>query len=226
MTISIQQGLNELKLLDKRIEKATEALQGSTMFTKSPNTKVKTTAKTSVTYTTEESVKEFINSENAKLQSVLDLISRRAKLKSAISRANAVTKVEISGKTMTIAEAIDRRNHLAFEYNLYKKLRDEFKRTLVSLETYNASVKKANELLLTEELKKADDSTDVASRVEKLSKVLADREAELAVAFTDSVEPVAVLDFIQGKIDELDQFDNDFSLALTVVNVSTQIDID
>src|SRR4051812_4089557 len=53
-------------------------------------------------------VEEFENRAKAKWDSAQDLIKRRNVLKKALIASNAVTVIDVAGKTMTVAEAIDR----------------------------------------------------------------------------------------------------------------------
>ena len=48
----------------------------------------------------------------------MDLISRRNKIKSAIIMSNAKTVVEVAGKQMTVAEAIDKKSSIEYEKEL------------------------------------------------------------------------------------------------------------
>src|SRR5690606_13391079 len=103
MTLSIAGALVELKLLDKRIEKAT----GNGLF---------------VSYKLGQNVpKLFKNSEEmlttikASHQSVTALITRRNMIKSAIVVSNATTKVTIGDESMTVAEAIERKNSIYYD---------------------------------------------------------------------------------------------------------------
>jgi len=110
-TMLVTQGLNELKLLDERIKKEIDSLEAVAVAKKS-NTNI----------TTNLSKADFCKNEKAKMQSVLDLIERRSKIKSAIVHSNAVTNVTIAGKTYTVAEAIERKNSIIYEELLTRQL--------------------------------------------------------------------------------------------------------
>lgn len=108
--ISINRALKELKTIGNRINKATG--QGkfagySSKLTVEGNYK-----------TTEEMVDHIKSS----YQSVTALINRRNVIKSRISKSNALTEVSVNGKVMTVAEALEYKNGLAFEANLANKL--------------------------------------------------------------------------------------------------------
>ena len=94
--ISITEALNELKLYDSKINKAIA------------NAKLASAAKKSSDKVGVVKKEEFEERAKASYQSVTDLIANRNALKSAIVKSNAVTEVTINGKTMTVAEAIER----------------------------------------------------------------------------------------------------------------------
>jgi hypothetical protein len=65
---------------------------------------------------------DFETEAKAKFQSVVDLIERKNKIKSAIVTANGVTQVKISGVKMTIADAINFKSVVVFKKNLIATL--------------------------------------------------------------------------------------------------------
>ena len=95
--MSIQEGLNELKTLDARINKALSA-QGQYA--------VVVTGKRVVRGF--ESNEKFINKAKAKFDSIQSLIKRRDLIKNAIIKKNAEVEVEIGNQNMTLAEAINK----------------------------------------------------------------------------------------------------------------------
>lgn len=113
--ILVTKGLNELKLLDSRINRKIE--EGEFVAS----------AKASAINVNGKISKESYKS-NAKgnYQSIIDLIRRRNQIKSAIILSNSITKVDIAGKTMTVAEAIDKKNSITYELALLEKLTFEY----------------------------------------------------------------------------------------------------
>ena len=82
-TITVTEGLNELKLYDSKIEKAINNL-------KLIGAKKKAAEKVGVV-----NVEKFIADAKATHQSVMDLIRNRNALKAAIVKSNAITYLEI-----------------------------------------------------------------------------------------------------------------------------------
>ena len=100
MKMKVQEGLNQLKLLDKRIK---AALRGVTMYDWETDTK-----------------------PEAKLASFNALVKRRLAIQVAIQESNTRTMVTVSGATMSVAQAILYKNSL-LEYTpiVEQKLRDD-----------------------------------------------------------------------------------------------------
>ena len=114
--ILVTKGLNELKLLDSRINRKIE--EGEFIAA----------AKLSVQNVNGKTTKEAYKANaKADYQSIVDLIKRRNNIKSAIIQSNAVTKVDIAGKIMTVAEAIDKKSSIEYEISLLEKLTMQYK---------------------------------------------------------------------------------------------------
>ena len=113
----VTQALNELKLLDSRIEREIS------------NTGFVTAAKTADKKVTPSVTKEeYIASATAGYQSIMDLIQRRAKIKAAVVASNAVTKVTINDEEMTVAEAIEFKTSISYEIKLLRTLKTQYDR--------------------------------------------------------------------------------------------------
>ena len=114
--ILVTKGLNELKLLDSRINRKIEEgefIAAAKLSVQNVNWKI-----------TKEAYKA---NAKADYHSIVDLIKRRNNIKSAIIQSNAVTKVDIAGKIMTVAEAIDKKSSIEYEISLLEKLTMQYK---------------------------------------------------------------------------------------------------
>lgn len=130
--ISVTRALTEIKHLADRIARDT-------------NKPFVGVAKGQANYTTCQSapsmkVEAFSDAVKANLNSVLDLIAYREKLKRAVIKSNAETIVVIAGESMTVAEAIEKKANIAFTERLIATLRHQ-------LVTANGVVEKANKAL-------------------------------------------------------------------------------
>lgn len=123
---SITRCLVELKTLDNRINK----LIGSTTF---------------ITYKTKNknynySEDDFKKGVLSDYQSLTDLIERRQKIKNAIVLSNATTEVEIAGKKMTVSQAIEFKNTIAYKMNLLDSLKRQRQHVTIETETHKMRV--------------------------------------------------------------------------------------
>lgn len=122
--ISITRALTELKTLDKRIQKAIDS--GSFVSYQGQFYKPD----------------EQTRSAQANFQSITDLLERRKKIKSSIVMCNAVTKVTICGKEMTVAEAIETKSSIKHLENLLNRLKAQFAQANKTVEQLNDKVRR------------------------------------------------------------------------------------
>ena len=126
--ISITEALNELKLYDSKIMKAIT------------NAKLVGAAKKSSDKVGVVKKDDFEERAKASYQSVTDLIANRNTLKSAIVKSNAVTEVTINGKTMTVAEAIERKNSIEYDEQLLNAMKTQYVAATSSVDKENKKV--------------------------------------------------------------------------------------
>lgn len=123
--ISVARGLAELKLLDKRIDRAIrEATFGG----------IQIGNRVSAGFT---DVEEIEKAAESGLQSVNALIKRRNAIKSAIVVSNAITMAVVAGELMTVAEAIERKTSIEYEEHLLNKLKLTYTSLTSQIDTNN-----------------------------------------------------------------------------------------
>ena len=206
--ISITEALNELKLYDSKITKAiTNAkLVGAT---KKSSDKVGVVTK-----------ENFIEKAKASYQSVTDLIANRNALKSAIVKSNAVTEVTINGKTMTVAEAIERKNSIDYDETLLAEMKRQYASATDTVTKENKKVdNKVDELLAT--LIGKDSSKDVS----KESQEAIEKPYRLKNEY-EFIDPIGLLDKIETLEAEIDGFKSEVDTRLAVANSITTVEID
>lgn len=123
----VTQGLNELKTISSRIERAI----GNAKFVAAAKKSEKNVAP-SLTKD------EFIEKAKASFQSIEDLINRREKIKAAIVQSNAETLVEVCGETMTVAKAIELKSFIEFRKMLLDQMRDQLYRSTATMNNNNS----------------------------------------------------------------------------------------
>lgn len=159
--MTVQEGLNELTLLAKRIEKQVQDMKLYS-FTEPIDAK-------------------------AKLQSVTTLASRRTAIQYAIAASNTVTTVTVADTPMTVTEAMYKKNsytneldtiikHVGYELQLYtaevrnmQKTEDETIRTLLESAVANGTVldEEATRSVLRKPLKSNMDITETYTKITK-----------------------------------------------------------
>lgn len=128
--ISIARALVELKLLDKRIERAIrESLFGT----------FKVGNRISAGFT---NVKDAETRVKADFQSVKDLIRRRSNIKSAIVVSNAESKVVVNEVEMSRAEAIERKTSIEYEMQLLHRMKNTYAKLVNEVDDINEDVKR------------------------------------------------------------------------------------
>jgi len=123
---SITRSLVELKTIDGRINKIIDGGLFMTFKTKSKNTR----------YNEE----DFKKSATADFQSVTDLIKRRDQIKNAIVLSNATTMVEIAGAKMTVSQAIEFKNTIAYKAALLATLKQQRQMVIVDVDAHRQKV--------------------------------------------------------------------------------------
>lgn len=115
MKMSITRALVELKNLDKKITQANTGVNFVGITVGKDNNK-------KVHYPQGYDVKSCTEVIQGNFDKVTKLIKNRQQIKSAVVQSNATTNVMISGKTMTVAEAIETKTSLPYKEQLLNVL--------------------------------------------------------------------------------------------------------
>lgn len=206
--ISITEALNELKLYDSKISKAIA------------NAKLVGAAKKSLSKIGVVDKDDFVERAKASYQSVVALIENRNALKSAIVKSNAVTEVEIAGKKMTVAEAIERKNSIEYDSDLLNEMRKQYASASDTVNKENKKVDaKVDELIQTLVGKDSDKKISKEDQ-EAVEKPYRDKnEFEL-------IDPIEIYDKIIKLESDIDAFNSNVNTALVLSNATTFIDVE
>lgn len=196
--ITITRALNELKLLDSRIDKSIN----QAVF---------------VDYTVngKNSQKEFTPKED--LQSINDMINRRQKIKSLIMESNAKTEVTVAGKKMKVIEAIETKSSIGYKLKLLGRLKNNLLTVNNIIERTNQNVQERLDNLLISNFgkdKKANEDDFAAVSVPFLKT----NEAKLDDKIEIQKEIKALEEFI-------DTFTSEVDFVLSESNALTTIEI-
>lgn len=203
--MSVTQGLAELKLLDKRINKELSYVFWAKVSTK--NSRVDEAALKKVA--------------QAEYQSYMDLVKRRDTIKRAIVLSNATTTVTIgSGSTLwngTVAEAIEHKASLTYKKSLLEKIKKCISTVEAEYSSANEALERRLDGLLTSELGK-----DVKTNPETITAL---RTSFLETNKVELVDPLDLMKMAKDLSDEIDSFESNVDWVLSEANGRTQISV-
>lgn len=206
--MTITEGLVELKLYDNKISKAIQ--QATFISCKKKRDKMIGTMK----------VEDFEEMAKNSFQSIMDMMRNRDAIKRAIVLSNATTLITVAGQTMTVAEAIEKRNLNNLPALLINKMGND----LISNETYvrnkNAEVDAQAEKMLVSYYGK--DAAKKVSKEDYSNIVDPFKEAnEYAV-----VDPLGLREVYESMSKEHEEFFASVDTALSVSNATTYIEVE
>lgn len=193
-TMTITQALNELKLLDKRIEKVVVLPKvGFKIGTKMYNN---------------------FDPEQAKsdLQSFNDLVSRRAKIKMLINKSNIETEVKVDNKTMSVLEAIEYKATIEYKNIMLRTLKQQYSNVTVAINNGNETVKQRLDSQISSVFEKSTDK-DIKSFTDTFNK---NNSYEM-------VNPIDIEKILTDLDAEIDNFTNEVDYVLSTSNATTTI---
>jgi hypothetical protein len=199
--ITVARGLVELKTLGDRIGKATNELVPIHVFvgeTLPPGYKSK---------------EEFKDAAGTGKQRVTDLIERRKALKSAIVRSNAVTQVSINGKSMSVAEAIERKLSIGLDKTLLNTLKKHFSASSKRVDEINEQVRVRLDSHLKEFFGR-DKKPDEDQQAAITKPFMATNEAHL-------LDPLDLRPLIDTMDEEITKFEQEVDIVLSESNAKT-----
>ena len=211
--MTVHKALAELKNYDDRISKAISS----------------TTFVLAVKHSAEKingvKVNDFKDKMRSGYQKVTDLIKRRDAMKRAVVLSNAVTKVQIGDKSLTVAEAIEAKNHgMEFKSELLNAMSRAYTQAQSEL-TRNggeALEKKAEQYVLA-----------VIAAQPKDSKMSVDSDAMKALRQTyienntyDLLDPLDIAKVMEALDAEINEFNAEVDAALSCSNALTVIEFE
>lgn len=211
--MTIHKALSELKIIDDRI---TKAIYAGTYVLANKHSNNKIHGMT---------VDKFKNDMKADFQKVYDLIARRNAIKRAVVASNAVTKVKIGGKEMTVATAIESKNHGMELKEVFKSyLERQYTAAKQELDKNSGDLleKRAeNYVLSVIQAQPKDSKMTVDSDVMKNL-----RAQYIKDNAYDIIDPIDVKKVIEDLDNEISSFMTEVDAALSVSNALTVIDIE
>lgn len=206
--ILVTQALNELKLLDARINRAINDAVFVTAA-KSCETKVNPS----------KSKDEFNKDAKSAFESIKALIKRRELIKSAIVDSNAKTEVEICGVKMSVAKAIDTKNSICYHRSLLNSMKYQRDNANMTMNRNNSNMES-----------KIDSLVATAFGKESKTNVKPEDYDAIAKPFRASneyslVDPIGINDAINEEENFIEQFEATVDQILQVSNCTNFIEI-
>ena len=205
--MTVHEALCEIKVADKRIEKAIQEC-AFCAANKESSPKVNGVP-----------VKEFEDEVKNKFKSIQDLIAHTEKIKAALSLSNAKTKIQINGEKMTVAEAI-----YMMQYGIKNKQ--------AVLTAMTRALKNARNIIEYENGERLDDRLDkyiqsVYGSKEKVAAEELDKASKDFKARNEFklVDPIGIVDKIAALTEEIDKFQAAVDSAIQISNATTYIEI-
>lgn len=206
--MTVLEALDELKLLDARINKEIDSAQFST-YNKHSN--VRLNGKT---------IDEFKGNAKASFDKITMLLKRRDAIKRAVVLSNAITKVTIAGEEMTVAEAIDRRDYgndlRQYFVNQISSQYEAAKNTIARENGDNLTARADDYVVRLYGNAEKSGNNDVVSNA---------RKTYIEANTLDLIDPIDSEKVIKQLTEEIDTFTSKVKSALTASNAQTVIEI-
>jgi len=197
--ISITRALANIKLLDKRIRKKIN----TSIFIKIKQTNENT-----------DLISKEIKSDN---RSINDLIKERNKLKKLIMISNANTKVNIAGVTMSVQEAIERKNSIEYEEYLLEELKRQYSNIASEVEKINSLNTERFDQLINSNFSK-----DIKANNQEYQALY---NTFWESNKTEVIDPLNLKEVIDKLSEFIDSFNSEIDLVLSESNARTEIEI-
>lgn len=211
--ITIHRILSELKTIDDRINKEISSFKPLTVK-RGNNSLVSTGGRLPIPE------EEFVNNAKSTYQSIEDLINRKFKLKSALTKANVNTNVTIDGKEYTIIEAIEMKSIMDLKKSLLYRVTLEINQSNKTYESTSAQVDSDFERML---------STQVANITNK-SDIQKVRDGYMETFYKQNevkmVDPLKCSDLANSLQKEIDKFLMEIDSALSEANATTLVELE
>ncbi len=199
--MSITQALAELKLLDKRLNKALDNVTWAQVKTKSNPV----------------DTEKFTRTVQADFQSFTDLSKRRDAIKRAVVTSNATTRVKIGTWEGTVAEAIEYKTSIFYKRRLLEVMKSQLYNAKEQFKYQQEAVDTRLEKLLHSELGK-----DVKTSPETITALTNTFRENNKV---ELVDPLDLGTRTRDLEEEIESFETNVDWVLSETNGKTQITI-
>jgi len=211
--ITLTEALAKLKLYDKKIKKQLLGFRNKEQvidYVVGNDHKCKLSGK---------EINELKADAQAGIQKIQALMKNRNTLKAAIAQANAVTKITVNGKEYTIVQAIERKQGIENEKMLLDALEEQVAEVQNDVARINSRAQeKANQII--EAQVGSDAKNKKTDEIESLYDLVYNKNRALIV------DPTDIDALIKYMRDEIDDFEQNVDVALSIANAKTEIEVD
>ena len=176
-------------------------------------------------------VDEFNKDAKAGYQSILDLIVRKQKIKTAIVISNSVTTLEVGGKSMTVADAINYKKLVDYKKVLVQTLRTKTREQQAIFNRNNESVRDNAIRLATAYYQSGNASAGNVEAAKQLKKAIendTDKVQDNYIANNEFhwLDPLNIESAMKKMEEEYSEFEAEVDAALSTSNAITVIEIE
>jgi hypothetical protein len=210
-TMTLYQALSELKLYDKKIEKLAERrseMPSLIYYCTKTDTAVNGVQKSKV----EETFK-------SNLKSIVQLLKNRDTIDAAVKLANATTNITINNVTMTIAEALSRKNSYKNRNIINGTIKDIYTNIVNTVESNNRSIKDGAALERFLSSIMGEKGSRNPDDVKTFTQQFVDRHESILI------DPNNLNDHIKQEDENVSSFLNEVNYRLTEIDCITSITV-
>ncbi|EJB4242370.1 tail fiber protein [Salmonella phage vB_SenS_UTK0009] len=151
-------------------------------------------------------------------QSLLDMITQRDRIKSALIKSNAETIVEIGSRTMTVAEAIEAKRSMELKAQLLANMSKQFRAATSKFNTqkaqFDAKYERLQDSMATRDKKTSEDEVKMQLNLLELK----------STPFL--IDPLGLEALIKQHDEEYQDFATNVDFVLSESNASTFIEVE
>ncbi|MDM5230417.1 hypothetical protein [Lysinibacillus pakistanensis] len=203
--LSIHRALTELKMLNHRIEAATNEVS-AVLANRKSNSKINGVE-----------IQEYEKQMQSSYDKVVGLVDYRNRIKSLVVESNAKTKVTVGKEEMTVAEAIERKQSIQFEKKLLEVMQQQYRSAINMVAKENDALPAKLETYLINILGNKDKQSpeEVKLHTETFMKR---NEYEL-------IDPMNVKKKIEALNSRIEEFESEVDAVLSESNATTFIEV-
>ncbi|GAB0170993.1 hypothetical protein LSPCS325_44300 [Lysinibacillus sp. CTST325] len=203
--ISIHRALTELKMLNHRIEAATNEVS-SVLANRKSNSKINGAE-----------IQEYEKQMQASYDKVVSLIDYRNRIKALVVQSNAQTKVIVGKEEMTVAEAIERKQSIQYEKDLLEVMQQQYRSAINTVAKENDALPAKLETYLVNILGNKDKQSPEEVKLHT-DTFMKRNEYEL-------IDPMNVKKKMEALNNRIEEFESEVDAVLSESNATTFIEV-